>query len=1439
MKAQILKIAGVKSEKEFYKKYPSEEAFMKVHGKAFKKAQTSNAVEKAQFGNQFSAPNWYQNNQPYGISSTPGAGFNPGNTNIPAGGISAPNAQAFANQSFQTQDPFALNNKVGKRWATNNQLPAGVTDRSVPEDIGFTPQSPAKETSGISSALGALPIIGGIVQGLDAFEQEKDAVKQARQDKAISDVQLKAQQSSKRAQPIERKYVRPEDALTSANQVFPTMGVGTNILKRNGGFVDKAQNGYVTEEKSDLINKYPNAARQKAAIENRKSNQVAFGPQEAPAGYVAPKETETIKAISKPKSKEVWKIWEDTTGTPWSEAKKKGYTDGSAKNNLALADRLLRGEKLTPPGGSKPSAKKQVGKQQTFAQAMASKPKMGKKDFGNIQDPEEDNFITRTGEVLANPLQSYAHYSKYGELPAEGFSKNNKNAYDEVLGAINPAYWVNSAANASDYATEGEYKRAGMEALGALPALGLLKNTKYLPYLQGLPGARNYQRAAKQIGEGAKRLGQGAPKQLGARTVKQLGPGKMKQIGRGPHPNFVMYEDGGEIQNTYAPGTLYDDLGYEPLNDSSMVKGYRHGGHVPQAQSGWSNWLNTINGGGSGFSGVDGASGAGSSLGQYGQIGGNLANAVTGNNAGGAIGGSVGGAVGSIFGPAGSAIGQTAGALIGGFADQNPKEIERLRRQTERNQQTIMLNQKLPAIQAGYASHMKDGGWVSHDWQPQVITQFGDHSMKKLLAPDETMDTLRSGGHISGRYVQPSPSALETMALGGQVKTTWGGHAETISQNPYMPGTGETIMFRGKSHDESDGNGHTGIGVKYGEGGHDSYTDYAEYGSQNADADVEVERNEPAFEMEDPETGEKNLTVLGNLKFDKRIAAQTGDQDIIALSNKYNGKKFKNIGDIISKQEAKENKVIASSTDKLNGLDVNNSFDKLTLSALKANIQGANAKLKGYATDKMNLANFQNAINDSSEEHYLDADSLAQGRGKVNKEAINEARYGTKLEKAQNGKYKVQGKGKKWSFTPAGQTGVAEWDDPGLYVTQWGKSIDDALADKDRADQMIKYMESAPGPEGQKIKEDLASKKTRDEKIKFIKEQSSNSQVGDMHYIIKAARDVTMPKAKAPTTTQTTTAAVATDDQYEVIPYERNKWVDILGQVLPFFRPTDQEGLDPRQLSGEMYALSNNLVDPVQAQTYQPELSSPYDISLQDQMNEITAQTRAAQRMAQGNPEAQALIASNAYDAINKVKGEEFRANQAMKDKVYGENRNTLNDAKIKNLAIYDQQYQRQSQAVSNTKEATQAALNSIADKYGKNKLENRTLGVYENLYNYRYDNAGRAINMNAPQQFNMPYIYGPGGEITHVAQKDEKGNIIGYTEVKKKAGTTTTPAQTKTTPVIPTNNTPATTSPTTTLYSPIVIDYDDPLAPLPGKNGKKLKLAAKNGSIVRAARNL
>ena len=188
----------------------------------------------------------------------------------------------------------------------------------------------------------------------------------------------------------------------------------------------------------------------------------------------------------------------------------------------------------------------------------------------------------------------------------------------------------------------------------------------------------------------------------------------------------------------------------------------------------------------------------------------------------------------------------------------------------------------------------------------------------------------------------------------------------------------------------------------------------------------------------------------------------------------------------------------------------------------------------------------------------------------------------------------------------------------------------------------------------------------------------------------------------------------------------------------PFMRPSNDEDLDPRQLAGEYYALATNQVEPVKAQLYNPALGTPYDLSLQDILNENTAQTRGAQRMMGYSPAAQSNLMAQQYNANQKVLGEQFRLNQAFKDKVYGENRNVLNDAQLKNLGILDQQAVRQAQALSNTKAVAQDALSSIASKYLQNQLSNRTLQAYENLYDYRYDRKGRAINMNAPANFNM-----------------------------------------------------------------------------------------------------
>ena len=50
MKDKILKIAGVKSEAAFYKKFPTEAAFKKAHGKELKKAQIGASIAPSKIG---------------------------------------------------------------------------------------------------------------------------------------------------------------------------------------------------------------------------------------------------------------------------------------------------------------------------------------------------------------------------------------------------------------------------------------------------------------------------------------------------------------------------------------------------------------------------------------------------------------------------------------------------------------------------------------------------------------------------------------------------------------------------------------------------------------------------------------------------------------------------------------------------------------------------------------------------------------------------------------------------------------------------------------------------------------------------------------------------------------------------------------------------------------------------------------------------------------------------------------------------------------------------------------------------------------------------------------------------------------------------------------------------------------------------------------------
>jgi hypothetical protein len=718
-------------------------------------------------------------------------------------------------------------------------------------------------------------------------------------------------------------------------------------------------------------------------------------------------------------------------------------------------------------------------------------------------------------------------------------------------------------------------------------------------------------------------------------------------------------KNGTEIANTFAPNTIYTDL--EEAADGGMFSNFKtNPDFLKMNSSGQKTDIFKFQeqGGGDALSQL--TAGLGSPKG-YGVTGAGKVGAGIGSVAGTLIGGPVGGMIGKF-------AGQTLGNLVG---SGNVRKTEAANRKTQSNIEQMAFNQGTQGLQAQNASYMRDGGMAN----PQVATELEGIPLTRLFAPDPTMDTLRAGGHLKS-YTPPSERAMYTgrdkFAMGGDLKTHWGGYAEPISYNHHLPEGGETVMFKGNSHDESDGKGRTGIGASFGDTGNDSYTDYAEYGTDAATgkASVEVEGEEPAVKLKDG-TGNTSLTVFGNLKVPKFGAEMIGIP-------KAAGKKFKNYVADLSKTEQKQNKLIDKSVTELDNLNVTSPYDLLTFESLKANAYGGNQTLKTIADEKIKLANLQSAINDTAEEYNLVADDLAQGK-------VKQAKKGTSIKKAQGGEDISD---KIYRDALALQPLFVEEVEPSMNL-----------------DQVTVSSKRIPSIE------ELRNRKLTPSNLPF--------------FVGADAKE----KEK-----------------------EKFDWMNIVNQVLPYVRPTDAEALDPRQLAGEMFALATNQVEPVQAQTFQPQLTAPFDISLQENINQNQADYRAAQRMFGYNPAAQFLLNAQKYAANQKVLGEQFKLNQAMKNQVYADNRNLLNQTGLQNLGILGEQYGRQQEALSKTKATTQAALNSISAKYLQNQAENRALQTYENLYNYRFDPRFRAMNMNPLAQFNLEgsgYSGTPFGNMT------------------------------------------------------------------------------------------
>jgi hypothetical protein len=782
----------------------------------------------------------------------------------------------------------------------------------------------------------------------------------------------------------------------------------------------------------------------------------------------------------------------------------------------------------------------------------------------------------------------------------------------------------------------------------------------------------------------------------------------------GKKDSLLAAQNGAEIANTFAPNTIYTDLGYEPLNDSNP-KQYQAGGAI---------------GGGFDFNSL---SGVGGSLG--GALGSAIGKGTGKGGPGAALGSTLGGALGNLI-PipgVGSLIGSTLGGLAGGLfdaEDQNKLQEAQDRQTAAINQATI--GKGVNNLQQANKAFMENGGYMNPEYNPQVIAKFGDYSMDQLLAPPHDADMLRAGGHLK-EYTPPSARAMYTgrdlpyqmqnggqMAMGGDLEVHRG-EAETMSYNPFLPDGGETIMFRGPSHDNG------GMPINYGQNG------------------VEVEGGEPAVKLQDGGSPDGNLVVYGNMVIPEYGVAELGDKNA-------KGKKFKHYIADLSKVEAKQGKIIEKTTALINNTDANDQFDKLSLNTGQANLIGTTMKLKEIAEKKKTAAAVQNAILDTATEMGVESDALAKGKIKYAKADDPYAKFGAKMETAQNGKT-VASFIKELPFAERKQiakangiknfTGTAAQNKKLIDITS--QAVDNpALANQAYAKNdpynsglMQQWIpETAPGSYIPNLDKQIGSARSMAKSMLQNVDVKPEINPLPISKIKPLAVNIPSPLTKEFKAPKYESAMTNSEEEKSKFPWDQV--MTGVNSVLPFLRPSNQIPLDPSQLSGELYALSQNQEEPVFAQSYQPMLSQGINISLQDQINEITSQARSAERLAQNNPAALAMIASQAAEAKNKVLGEQFRLNQGEAQRVAETNRQTMNEAQKMNLGLFDQQQQRAAQAKSNTKMQNIAALNSINDKILKQKSENRQMGIMENMYNYRFTPNGVAYNMNPLAQFNL-----------------------------------------------------------------------------------------------------
>ncbi len=1241
MRADFLKIAGVKSEAEFYKKFPSEEAFMKKHGKAIKKLMS----KKAQVGTM--VPN----------IQTPEQNVTP---------------IRFDNDYMNDSVAKLTGGKTSQELRDDAMYQSKMADLNKPEKPGFMEQV-ANIAQGAFSGMNNSAKNGGKFKPHMMYDPKTKKGKKAKtlkehlalKKKGWGHTPPKAQNGA----PITPGWGGRFMMFDKQNKIKKAYKEYTNQYRANNPGWNVNENGEF--EKVDLSKMKPILDERTETIKSFRENfpKAQVGINQIGSGVDYVNQTPNIFESGNFQQPNIGQAYSSPMAQSFNI--QSGQSFGQNAQNVINSDGFKTGLSIVNDGFNiQNQIKSQIDNLAQARQnrkvaevALQASQTMPEKIERQYVRPEDNvtsgsyyakgggTYKAQGGDTVENvspEMKEYLSALESMKIKRDAIGRNDKEQLASLPGRNKPFTPYGNNELARDFSE--------LQKLRQSAGLGIMEEASILlPHIgQQLRGGAN-----SMLGTNFKNGGRCWPgyKTVAGKTAFSKGSCKKA-------------EDGGIFNGEYMP-----------LTDPNQTKQFAGGGFV-------------YGGGPAGQAGTQFA----------GMLGVN-------DDAGSNIGGKVGSTAGMMIGgPLGAFIGGAFGSGIGDLLDRNDRRVAMEQDKLSRINKQLVGAAVAPSIQAGYASHVKNGGKVP---------------------------SYKNGGN----QISSNPSMLDTMAMGGELKTLWGGKAETVSYNPYAGG--ESVQFKGNSHSKRDPKtGETGIGVAFGENA---------VNSNNASVEVE---NEPAQKLRDG-GGDENLVVFGDM-----IDFKTG-------------KKYKHQVRDLNKQEAKINKRQEKVAEL--GLESDDTvFGQLERGTADTALKGLNMQLSEIGDIKRGMADrqeFTNVIFDAlraDANKFIKTGKLVKDPMRIENSQVQPSKYGKRIIKAEDGVNTPPDKLKTNELPdePKVFDSVEEAEKSGFSYNQekdrWEKETSKGTESAELSIEALEEVRKGQGENKETglfgnvtIEQFEESKKANPwfdwEKFDPNNEADVTRYQEEFNRRAKESGDPTRLQIDGRFGEQTASARFsqaqeATGPEYEfanVTQPEENVQEELENKkqfpMLNFQRPIDDESLDANQLLGEYYAMATNQVQPVQAQGFQPRLRDIYDISLQAQKNQVISQQRALMRnpILQNNPAAAAMVSAQASDQLQQINENEFIANQQMRDTVSSQNLNTLNQAKLTNLGIFDKQADRQAQAAANTRTQGIDILSSISNKYAQNKRDNAMRKVYANMYPTFRFNDDYQTEVVQPTQFN------------------------------------------------------------------------------------------------------